>query len=178
MSAIHPPVLNLHKSKMAASCATNMMTSSNGDIFRVTCPLCGEFTGPGEFSTQRPVTRSLDVFFDLRLNKRLSKQAWGWWLETPSWSLWRQCNEICLTQVIASCVKPHKYGFWGRRAHSQCYVSISEHWEGTNDVKRPVCNIFHISSLRKITYIYIPIFMQPLANVQYVWHHSPQKFLQ
>ena len=50
-----------------------MMTSSNGNIFRVTGPLCGEFTGPGEFPTQRPVTRSFDVFFDLRLNKRLSK---------------------------------------------------------------------------------------------------------
>ena len=42
--------------------------------------------------TQRPVTRSFDVFFDLRLNKRLSKQPWGWWFETPSRSLWRQCN--------------------------------------------------------------------------------------
>ena len=71
----------------------HMMTSSNGKIFRVTGPLCGEFTGPGEFPTQRPVTRSFDVFFDLRLNKRLSKQRWGWWFETPSWSLWRQCNE-------------------------------------------------------------------------------------
>ena len=39
---------------------------------------------PGEFLTQRPVTRSFDVFFDLRLNKRLSKQSWGWWLETLS----------------------------------------------------------------------------------------------
>ena len=44
--------------------------------------------------TQRPVTRSFDVFFDLRLNKRLSKQPWGWWFETPSWSLWRQCNVL------------------------------------------------------------------------------------
>ena len=26
----------------------------------------------GEFPTQKPVTRSVDVFFDLRLNKRLS----------------------------------------------------------------------------------------------------------
>ena len=69
-----------------------MMTSSNGNIFRVTGPLCGEFTGPGEFPTQRPVTRSFDVFFDLRLNKRLSKQPWGWWFETPSWSLWRHRN--------------------------------------------------------------------------------------
>ena len=47
---------------------------------------------PGEFPTQRPVTRSSDVFFDLRLNKRLSKQSWGWWLETQSDSLWRHCN--------------------------------------------------------------------------------------
>ena len=45
-----------------------MMTSSNGNIFRVTGPLCGEFTGPGDFPVQRPVTRSFDVFFDLCLN--------------------------------------------------------------------------------------------------------------
>ena len=69
-----------------------MMTSSNGNIFRVTGPLCGEFTSPGEFPTQRPVMRGVDVFFDPHLNKRLSKQPWGWWFETLSWSLWRQCN--------------------------------------------------------------------------------------
>ena len=69
-----------------------MMTSSNGNIFRVTGPLCGEFTSPSEFPTQRPVTRGFDFFFDLRLNKRLSKQPWGWWFETPLWSLWRHCN--------------------------------------------------------------------------------------
>ena len=38
---------------------------------------------PGEFPPQRPVTRSFDVFFDLRLNKRL--------LSGP---LWRQCNVL------------------------------------------------------------------------------------
>ena len=74
-----------------------MMTSSNGNIFRVTGHLRGEFTGPGEFPTQRPVTRSFDVFFDLRLNKRLSKQSWGWWFETLSRPLWRHCNAtICV----------------------------------------------------------------------------------
>ena len=46
--------------------------------------------------TQRPVTRSFDVFFDLRLNKRLSKQSWGLWLETPSRPSWRHCNEMSL----------------------------------------------------------------------------------
>ena len=46
-----------------------------------------------EFPAQRPVTRSFDVFFDLRLNKRLNKHSWGWWFETPSRPLWRHCNE-------------------------------------------------------------------------------------
>ena len=47
-----------------------MMTSWNGNIFRVTGHLCGEFTGPGEFPAQRPETQSFDIFFDLRLNNR------------------------------------------------------------------------------------------------------------
>ena len=46
----------------------------------------------GEFPAQRPVTQSFDIFFDLRLNKRLIKQSWGWSFETLSWPLWRQCN--------------------------------------------------------------------------------------
>ena len=50
---------------------------------------------PGEFPTQRPVTRSFDVYFHLRPDKRLSKQSWGWWFETVSHSLWRHRNE-CL----------------------------------------------------------------------------------
>ena len=40
----------------------------------------------------RPVTRSIDVFFDLRPNKRPSKQWWGWWFETLSNPLWRHYN--------------------------------------------------------------------------------------
>ena len=46
----------------------------------------------GEFPAQRPVTHRFDAFFDLRLNKRLSKQSWGWWFETPSRSLLRHCD--------------------------------------------------------------------------------------
>ena len=50
------------------------------NIFRVT----GHLLVPSEFPAQRPVTRSFDVFFDLRLNKRLSKQSWGWWFDKLS----------------------------------------------------------------------------------------------
>ena len=53
-----------------------MMTSTNGNIFRVTSLLSGEFIGHRWIPlTYRPVTRSFDVFFDLRLNKRSSKQS-------------------------------------------------------------------------------------------------------
>ena len=46
-----------------------------------------------EFPSQRPVTQGFDVFFHLGLNKQLSKQSWGRWFETPTRSLWRNCNE-------------------------------------------------------------------------------------
>ena len=54
------------------------MTSSNGNISRVTGPLCGNSPVTGEFSAQRPVSRIFDVFFDLRLNKRLSMRLVIW----------------------------------------------------------------------------------------------------
>ena len=58
-----------------------MMTSSNGNIFRVT------------------VTRNFDVFFDLHPKERLSKQWWGWWCETLSCPSWRHRNvtENCIS---------------------------------------------------------------------------------
>ena len=63
------------------------------ETFSALLAICAENSPvSGEFPAQRPVTRSFDVFLDLRLNKRLSKQSWGWWFETPSWSLWRHRN--------------------------------------------------------------------------------------
>ena len=72
----------------------DMITSSNGNIFRVTGHLCGEFIGPGEFRAQRSVARSFDVFSDLRLNTQLSKQWSGWWFETLLCPSWRHCNDV------------------------------------------------------------------------------------
>ena len=53
----------------------NMMTSSNGSIFRVTSLCAGNSPVIGEFPSQRPAMRCFDVFFDLCLNKRLSKHS-------------------------------------------------------------------------------------------------------
>ena len=54
----------------------------------------GNSPATGEFPTQRPVTRGFDVFFDLRLNKKMSKQLWGWLFETPLCPLSRHCNDV------------------------------------------------------------------------------------
>ena len=63
------------------------------ETFSALLAICaGNSPVPSEFPTQRPVTRSFGVFFDLRLNKRLSKKSRGWWFETPSRPLWRHHN--------------------------------------------------------------------------------------
>ena len=65
------------------------------ETFSALLAICaGNSPVSGEFPTQRPSTRSFDVFFFLRLNKRLSKQSWGWWFETLSCPLWRHRNGV------------------------------------------------------------------------------------
>ena len=64
------------------------------ETFSALLAICaGNASVTGEFPAQKPVTRSFDALFDLRLNKRLSKQSWGWWFETPPRSLWHHCND-------------------------------------------------------------------------------------
>ena len=60
--------------------------------FCLTGPLWGKPPVTDGFPSQRPVTRSFDVFFDLCLNKRLSNQSRHRRFETASRSLWRHCN--------------------------------------------------------------------------------------
>ena len=70
-------------------------------FFALLAICAGNSPVPGEFPTQRPVTRSFDVYFDLRPNKRLSKHSWGWWFETLSSPLWCHRNVIAIpvTQI-------------------------------------------------------------------------------
>ena len=70
------------------------------ETFSTLLAICaGNSPVPGEFPAQRPVTRSFDVFFDLPLNKRLSKQWWGRWFEMQSRPLWRHCNADNLSML-------------------------------------------------------------------------------
>ena len=63
------------------------------EAFSASLVLCnGNPPMTGGFPSERPVTQSFDVFFDLRLNKRLSKHSRRWWFEAPSTSLLCHCN--------------------------------------------------------------------------------------
>ena len=78
--------------------AISMMAYSM-EIFSPSLAFCaGNSPVTGEFPAQRPVTRSFDVFFDLRLRQQLTKQWARRWFETPSCSLWRHCNAFSVSQ--------------------------------------------------------------------------------
>ena len=85
----------------------------------------------GEFPTQRLVTRNFDVFFDLRLNKWVSKQWWCWWFETLSRPLWRHGNTfIYHTESI-----PWLLMTWQHKDHPQQW-----HWPFYYGIHRPQHN--------------------------------------
>ena len=79
------------------------------ETFSVLLAICaGNSPVPGDFPTQRPATRRFDVFFDLRLNKRLNKQSWGWWFETLSRPLLRHCNVQIHIHVMRRVCRNHR----------------------------------------------------------------------
>ena len=68
------------------------------ETFSALLALCvGNSPVTSEFSARRPVSQSFDIFFDLHLNKQLSKQSLGWWSEMPSCPSWRYCNESVIS---------------------------------------------------------------------------------
>ena len=79
----------------------------------------------GEFPAQGPVTRSFDVSFDLHLNKRLSKQSWGWWFETPLCPLWRHSNDIPKRMTSNLCARYRHMAFDCILKQTQCVPDIS-----------------------------------------------------
>ena len=74
------------------------------------------------------MTRSFNIFFDLRLNERLSKQSWGWWLETPSHLLWRHRNGI----------RRHRSLKLDRATKNETRLKICWTGETNSNLERPV----------------------------------------
>ena len=103
---------------------TNTMNLYVGfDISLILANIIAIFT-IGEFPAKRPVTRSLNVFFDQRLNKRLSKQSWGWWFETLSRPLWRHCNVMSVAFIQES---HWSYGTYKRTHLNVITLTAAQH---------------------------------------------------
>ena len=93
----------------------------------------------GEFPSQRPVIRSFDVFFDLSLNKRLSKPSRRRWFETPARSIWRHCNGW-----------PSMCPFWLYDRHWRAGKSTNGH---TSRFRWPTVSIFQLLCIQKCTIV-------------------------
>ena len=95
------------------------------ETFSAVLALCeGNPPVTGGFHSQRPLTWSFDVFFDLFLNKRLSKQSRCWWFETSSRSFWRRCNAPYPYIRVSNNVCCWKCLTWERILHPFLYVKL------------------------------------------------------
>ena len=88
-------MLNSHITSRFSVSLVNYAWCNQKETFSMLLALCGGNSPvTGEFPLPMPLTRSLNIFSDLRLHKRLSKQSRHRWFETPSHWLWRNWNVI------------------------------------------------------------------------------------
>ena len=91
--------------------------------------------------------------FDLRLNKRLSKQSWGWWFETPSRPLWRHCNGKLANSSITQYTVTREWSY---------FILILSYLRYTG----PVAKIF-------VSILVLSLHNEPDG----VWNHRPFHYL-
>ena len=142
-----------------------MMTSSNGNISTLLAICVRNSPVTGEFPAQRPATWSFDVFFEVCMNKRLSKQSWGWWFEMPLGSLWRHINvfHIPHSYLLQSLELPWAWiifitaGFW---------LFLHNVWDllkfSTIEIRAWMINDIHMKML--CNYLSVPLFQTKYIN--------------
>ena len=119
---------------------------SNGNIFRATGPLIvrGIHQSPVN-SPHKGQWRG--VFFDLRMNKLLSKQSWGWWFETPLCSLWRHCNVKTKYHILTVIMQTR----FVRGIHRN--KLLNKHCRWFPDAMTLMWRHCHVSAVRRWTYV-------------------------
>ena len=127
------------------------------ETFSALLAICaGNSPVPGEFPTQRPVTRSFDVYFDLRPNKRLSKQSWGWWFETLSPPLWRHRNEhkqnqwkktVCILDGVIASISTMIYRVLSAVQRTRFSLSQWETYHKTSSISRKKSQNLNVSCI-------------------------------
>ena len=131
--------------KFLLACGEFMIESSNGNIYRVTGHLCGKFTDHRHKGQWCGVTRSFDVFVDLRRHERhewLSKQfivPTLWVLANHSVTyfrcgpaLWRQPWKSHKQMYVDEAWTTHGRAVGLPKQHSFCILSrlwsVAIHW--------------------------------------------------
>ena len=129
-----------------------------------------------------PSPSCFGVFFDLPLNKRFSKQSRRRWFQTPSRSLWRNCNVFCQEQTnpiktildhsINNCRQRWLFIsiFW-RRAIMGAAIMISinlivpicGNWSKIDDWLFDIVIAFKSHSSSYFFYVFATLLLQPTA---------------
>ena len=107
------------------------MTSSNRNSFCVTDHMCGEFNGTRWIPCTRASDAGLWCFFDLRLTKRVSKQSWGWWFETPSRPLWRHRDDESSGNQFSAKYIWIKKSWFSLKCVSKCHLQNVTYFYGS-----------------------------------------------
>ena len=135
------------------------------ETFSVLLAICAENSPvTGEFHAQRPVTRSFDVFFYLRLNKGLSKQSWGWWFETLSCPLWRHCNGMGNDSNYMCNLGAER---WEKIDDILCFIKSIQHDNAENLPNYGIAIYVYINELYKLTgwvVISLPLLTSQIAK--------------
>ena len=121
-----------------------------------------------ELSSQRPVTRSFDVFFYLCLYKRFSKQSRHRWFETPLHSLWRHCNEFSPLQWTPSVTIMETYSAASDDKVSSMTTPRFQGW--FNILSINIVKWTHIQCISSNTFEHgntVQVFSTPWALIQY-----------
>ena len=104
-------------------------------------PFVREINRSPVISPHKGQWRGALMFSLICLNKRLSKQWWGWWFDVPSCSLWRQCNDIVRNSV--SCHRNIGFQFMMTSSNEKkipCYSPVT----GEFPSQRPVTLSFDV----------------------------------
>ena len=166
----------------------NMMTSWNGNIFRATGHLCGEFIGPRWIPRTKASDAELWCFLWSASDKRLSKQSWGGlWFETPLRPLWHHRNDWGISTHI-KCVSLRIY----INVESLCTqlsiklsISISvwpieaiwRHWSGTTRAELMACcpmTRSHYMNQYQLIIIYVLWYLSEKKFARNAWDLNPQ----
>ena len=140
-------------------CLTFRSWSRHGNI-SVLLALCeGNPPVTGGFPSERPVTRRFDDFFDLRLNKRLSRQPKHRWFETQSHSLWRISASLALWDRTALRKASNTWSVFMFCLHHACHTQLPS----TKDLSSNIT--YHCYFALHYIYIYIHIYIYILGNI-------------